>query len=148
MKVKEIKADRWVTRWPHVRIDLFRNIEEMDTLVMAALNELAFEAVRRYGWGHIINSDFRPGDTGQHGSGMAVDFVFFEKNIGDVPVIDQFVFTVGFGKFRRVGFYPHWIAQGLHGDMKDETLYWWRGKTGNYEYGRSPAEILTWKIPV
>ncbi|MDO9548161.1 MAG: hypothetical protein Q7J65_04250 [Candidatus Marinimicrobia bacterium] len=132
-------------RWPHVRLDLFGDINEMDNRVMDALNELSFEAVRRYAWNHTINSDFRAGDTGQHGAGMAIDFVFFEKKPGDVPVIDQFIFTVGYGRFRRVGLYPHWKNPGLHGDVKDETLYWWRDKAGKYHYGQTPAEILTWK---
>ena len=145
MKVKEIKSADWVFRWPHIRLDLFADIGEMDTRVMDALNALFYEAVRRHTWNHTINSDFRAGDTGQHGLGMAIDFVFFEKKPGDVPVINQFVFTVGFGMFRRVGLYPYWNAPGLHGDLKDGILYWWRDRAGKYNYGQTPADILTWK---
>mgnify|MGYP001615462619 CR=1 FL=1 len=145
MKCKEITTADWVIRWPHVRLDLFVDIGNMDTRVKDALNELSYEAVKRYSWNHTINSDYRADDTGQHGLGLAVDFVFFEKKPGDVLVIDQFVFAVGFGTFRRVGFYPHWKAPGLHSDVKDETLYWWQDKKKIYHYGHSPAEILTWE---
>ena len=147
MKVKELTDRNIVDQFSHVRIDMFKNIGEMDVLVLKALNDLAKEAEARYNWLHVINSDYRPNDDGQHGIGNAIDFVFFKKKPGDVPVIDQFIFVVGFGAFRRVGLYPHWNAPGLHGDIKDETLYWWQDKTGKYLYGYSPAEIITWRVP-
>ncbi len=145
MKVKEISIDDRVKRWYEIRLDQFDNLDEMETKILDVFQALCLEAERRYSWMHTINSDYREGDSGQHGSGNAIDFVFYYKKLGDVKVIDQFIFAVGFSKFKRIGFYPHWFSPGLHCDLKDETLYWWQDKNKIYHYGKSPSELLTWK---
>ena len=143
--VSDIDAALWADRWPQVRIDQFTDIGNMDTSTLDALNPLCDEAERRHGWTHRINSDYRAGDTGQHGKGLAVDPVFYIDTPGDVAVLDQFIFAVGMGLFRRVGFYPFWNSPGLHVDLKDETLYWWRDKANKYHYSLTPGGLLTWR---
>lgn len=144
---RDVDVSEWPLRWPQVRVDQFSNIDMMRVKVLDALNSLCDEAETRHGWTHRINSDYR-GDarpTSQHRKGNAVDVVFYLDSPGDVPVIDQYILSVGYGKFRRVGFYPFWNSPGLHLDMKDQTLYWWRDNDNDYHYSKTPSGLLTWR---
>jgi|GEM_PF-6008217 len=142
MKVSEISEDEWVNRWPQVRLDQFKNIGQMETAQMNALNSLCHDTNQKYGWTHRINSDFRPGDPGEHGKGEATDIVFFLNKLGDVPILEQFKFTCESNLFRRVGFYPFWNAPGLHVDIKNQTLYWYRDKAEIYHYKTDWREFV------
>jgi len=144
MKVGDIPEVEWAARWPHVRLDEFNSLPEMEVGVMNALNTLCYDAECTLSWRHRINDDYRATGDGQHRIGNAVDVVFYLQSPGDVGVLDQFLFALGRSTFRRVGFYPFWNAPGLHLDMKNETLYWWRDKSLTYHYGRTPGKLLTW----
>lgn len=144
-RVSDIEPSRWPVRWPQVRLDQFVDLNKMQVSTMDALNALCDIAESKHGWTHHINSGYREGDTGQHGFGLAVDVVFYHLVAGDTSPIDQFVFAVGTGLFRRVGFYLDWKSPGLHLDLKNETLCWFHDTRG-YHYGKSPAGILTARV--
>lgn len=131
-----------VQRWPQVRLDQFRALDQMRPALMDALNMLAGLAMTRHNWSHRINSDYREGDRGEHGNGNAVDIVFYLKAPGDVPVREQFEFAVGTRLFRRVGAYPYWNAPGLHLDLRPAKLFWWRDEKKQYHYAVDSTETM------
>ncbi len=136
-----------IDRWGNIVFNdiLLESISFMDVPTMDLFNDFCKLAMFQNDWSHKINSAYREGDSGQHGFGKAIDPVFYFKKLGDVPVIDQFIFAYSFSKFKRIGFYPFWNAPGLHLDTKDEKLYWWQGKDKIYHYGKIASEILKWK---
>lgn len=130
-----------VQRWPQVRLDQFHDIDHMNVQLMDALNTLSALAMTQHNWRHRINSDYRAGDSGQHGKGNAVDIVFYLTHPGDVDVWEQFDFAESSRLFMRIGVYPYWNSPGLHLDMKSERLYWIRDKRGLYKYAMTPDEV-------
>lgn len=68
----------------------------------------------------IIHSDFRSGDKGQHGKGLAVDI-----HIKDMHVIDQFLCAEKSGLFTGIGVYPNWFNPGLHLDIRSGNNARW-----------------------
>ena len=143
--VGDIQEYEWVDRWPQVRLDEFNHIEFMTIETLDIFNSLCNEAEFKKGWTHRVNSDFRDGNTGQHGLGKAIDPVFYNNTPGDVKVIDQFIFALS-SKFNRVGFCPYWRTPGLHLDTKKQTLFWWRDEDKIYHYGYKPSDILKWTV--
>ncbi len=141
MTAHDIPETEWVARWPQVRLDQFKGLDHMQIALMDALNTLCARAMTRNNWRHRINSDYREGDTGQHGRGNAVDLVFFQVTPGDVDEWEQFDFAVKSRLFLRIGIYPHWNAPGIHVDMKPARLYWLRTAKGVYRYAMTPGEL-------
>ena len=143
--VKEINSELWVHKWPHVRLDMFNNIEMMSVETMDLFNKMCEEAMFTKNWQHIINSDYRKGDTGFHGKGEAIDTVFYIAEPGDVNLIEQLIFALRFN-FGGVGFYPYWNTPGLHIDTRAwevcRALWWYDGK--NYHRGDVLFEKLKW----
>jgi len=146
--VKSIPPEDWPKRWPQVHFDEFNDIDNMRTVCMDAFNDLCDKAMRKHDWTYGVNDDFRPGGraTGQHHIGNAIDAVFFRKKRNDVPVWEQFTFAVDSHIFTRVGFYPFWNSPGLHLDLKNETLYWYRNKSGLYVYAHTPDELKDYAL--
>ena len=68
----------------------------------------------------IIHSDYRPGDTGQHGKGLAIDF-----HVKGMNLMDQFLFAERTNLFTGIGVYPDWNNQGLHCDIRTEAKSRW-----------------------
>ena len=75
----------------------------------------------------IIHSDYRPGDSGQHGLGNAVDI-----HVKGMNVVDQYLLAEKTGLFNGIGVYPNWNNPGLHLDVR-------KG---------SPARWGCWQVPI
>ncbi len=132
---KEIGIVERVNRWPHVRLDQFRDIDMMTTDTLDLLNEMCQDAMFQEEWTHRINSDYRQGDAGQHGRGRAVDLVFFRTRPGDLDVWEQYKFALKY-PWGAVGAYPFWGAPGIHVDSRkrvnDRLATWWRDAQNIY----------------
>lgn len=141
----ELPVGEQVWRWPEVRLDQFKDIGGMIIETMDLFNQMCHYAERNRKWYHRINSDYRAGDTGQHGLGKAIDSVFYKKKPGDVPLMEQVLLALRFG-WTGVGFYPYWIAPGIHTDTRELTIpyraIWWRDKDNTYHRGDEFAEKI------
>lgn len=106
---------------------------------------LMLDSMREHEKGIIItiNSDYRPGDPGYHGKGMAVDCVIRNTQTKDpLPIIKQFIMASRYF-WSAIGFYPYWNEPGLHLDTRPMTRFarratWWRDRDGR------DHSILTW----
>lgn len=143
MKAGVLETHEQVARWPQVRLDQIKRLDMMDVEFMDSLNRLCDVAMRRNGWTHRINSDYRSdGRSGSmHRIGKAADIVFFHEKPGDVDVWEQYDFAVGSKIMMRVGSYPHWHTPGLHVDIKPARLYWVLDGTGIYRYALDPEGV-------
>lgn len=91
---------------------------------------IALDALREYvDKPIIIHSDYRPGDSGQHGKGLAVDI-----HIKNMHVIDQFLCAERMGLFKGIGVYPRWNNPGLHLDVRE-------GKSARWGCWQSPIYV-------
>ena len=145
----EIPPDQWVRRWPHVRFDQLMDgdrIAHMDLDTMNLFERMCRAAQERRGWLHRVNSSYREGDSGQHGSGRALDVVFYMHVPGDIDVMEQLVFALRF-HWGGIGFYPYWNAPGIHIDTRNDNNkmreIWWRDEAGTYHPGDMFAHALT-----
>jgi len=133
-----------IDRWPHIHIDQFNKIEKMQPETLDEFNRMCKDALDFWGWTHRINSDYRKGDTGQHGKGRAIDVIFHKERLGDVSEIEQFIFALKY-KWTAIGAYPYWNTPGLHVDTRPERrLFWWRDKKKKYHYTFNYKDILKW----
>lgn len=78
------------------------------------------------------HSDYRPGDSGQHGLGKAVDI-----HIEGLHVIDQYFLAEKSGLFTGIGVYPYWNNPGIHLDIRTLSAgqagsRWLRNAAGIY----------------
>ena len=106
----------------------FKRPSKLDPLLIYSIDKLRELAGRPI----IINSDYREGDTGQHGQGKAIDLV-----IKDMHVIDQFLLAEKSRLFAGIGIYPFWNRAGLHVDIRDlkpnqAAARWLRDERGIY----------------
>lgn len=84
----------------------------------------------------LVTSAFRPGDTGEHGKGLAIDII-----VEGVPLLDVYLTAERFA-FTGIGIYPSWTnaekhkVGGLHLDMRTGDPARWMGlgsgKTQSY----------------
>jgi len=44
-------------------------------------------------------------------------------------------------RFGAIGAYPYWNQPGLHIDMREDNVYWYRDKKGKYHYEFCPLDI-------
>ena len=91
----------------------FKHPEKMEPLLIYSLDKLRKQA----GSPIIVNSDYREGDSGQHGQGKAVDIV-----ISGMSVVDQFLLAEKSRMFSGIGIYPFWNRPGLHLDIRELPL--------------------------
>lgn len=75
----------------------------------------------------IITSGYRPGDTGQHGQGLAADLV-----CSDLELLDFYLLAERMTEFNGIGVYPTWTdgikkTGGLHVDMRPGAPARWMG---------------------
>ena len=78
-----------------------------------------------------VHSDYRPGDSGCHGKGDAVDI-----HAKDINIIDLYLLAEKSGLFSGIGIYPSWNNPGLHLDVRSgEPARWgaWQ-KAKPYNY--------------
>ena len=106
----------------------FQHPEQLDPLLIYSIDALRDAAGRSI----KINSDYRPGDPGQHGLGRAVDIV-----ISGLHVVDQFLLAEKTRLFAGIGIYPHWNRPGIHVDIRtlqphEPGARWARDIAGNY----------------
>ena len=126
------------TDWSKVRFfkpSEFSHPDNLDPLLVYSLDALRQAAGRSI----KINSDYRPGDPGQHGLGRAVDII-----ISGLHVVDQFLLAEKTRLFSGIGIYPHWNRPGIHVDIRTLTPHepgarWARDAAGIYV-------PLTWKF--
>ena len=149
MRVKDIPQEQWVTRWHHIDLSSFNNLEEMKIITMNQLELMCDYASKSNDWKHIIFSDYREGGTSQHALGLAIDLFFYRKNINDVSVLEQFIFALRFN-WRGVGFYPYnKKTPAIHCDMRTGSGFekrkalWWRDDKGHYHNGELLRTHLT-----
>ena len=117
--------------WTKVRFfkpSEFQYPDKVDPLLIYSLDALRAAAGRPI----TINSDYRPGDKGQHGTGRAVDIV-----IRGLHVVDQFLLAEKTRLFAGIGIYPHWNTPGIHVDIRplqphEQGARWARDKDGKY----------------
>ena len=119
----------------HFEPSEFEHPDKVDPLLIYSLDALREAAGRPI----KINSDFRPGDKGQHGAGRAVDIV-----IKGLHVVDQFLIAEKTRLFAGIGTYPYWNTPGIHVDIRplqphEQGARWARDKAGFYV-------PLTWKV--
>lgn len=108
-----------------------------------------FEVFNRFrqwtGYPTLITSAYRPGDSGAHGQGLALDFIMFSKwKEAVVPPWEQWRLATTW-PFWGVGIYFDWHywlngqqqpAVGLHVDFKQSgsrPLRWLRVEDDNYD---------------
>jgi hypothetical protein len=125
--------------WPRIKRIENINLPKMDFHFIGALQRLADYVDRDI----LIN---RGAATSGHSSRSqhykvpceCADFV-----IEDFPLDDAFRIAALFegGIFRAVGAYPFWNTPGLHVDMREEPVYWYRKQDGEYYYSVHSAEI-------
>ena len=119
------------TDWNKVRFfkrSEFSAPDQLDPLLvysLDALRDAAGKAIK-------INSDYRPGDPGQHGLGKAADIV-----IDGFSVIDQFLLAEKTRLFAGIGIYPFWNRPGIHVDIRtlrphEPGARWARNEKGVY----------------
>jgi len=106
----------------------FHDADKLDPLLIYSIDALRDAAGRSI----KINSDYRPGDPGQHGLGRAVDIV-----ISGLHVVDQFLLAEKTRLFSGIGIYPHWNRPGIHVDIRtlqphEPGARWARDIAGNY----------------
>lgn len=85
------------------------------------------EAFARVVGNLVITSGFRPGDTGEHGKGLAADIV----PLRDIKLLDLYLTAERFG-FKGIGVYPSWQLDGkkvggLHLDVRTAAPGRWIG---------------------
>ena len=106
----------------------FHDADKLNPLLIYSLDALRHAAGKPI----KINSDYRPGDPGQHGLGKAVDIV-----IGGLHVVDQFLLAEKTRLFSGIGIYPHWNRPGIHVDIRTLTPHepgarWAKNAAGVY----------------
>lgn len=106
----------------------FRHPDKLEPLLIYSIDRLRELAGKPI----IVNSDYREGDTGQHGQGKAIDLV-----IKGMHVIDQFLLAEKSRLFAGIGIYPFWNRAGLHVDIRDlkpnqSAARWLRDEKGIY----------------
>jgi uncharacterized protein YcbK (DUF882 family) len=112
----------------HFKPSEFTYPDQFDPLLIYSIDALRDAAGRSI----KINSDYRPGDPGQHGLGRAVDIV-----ISGLHVVDQFLLAEKTRLFAGIGIYPHWNRPGIHVDIRtlqphEPGARWARDIAGNY----------------
>lgn len=112
----------------HFKPSEFTRPEKMSALLIYSLDKLRKQA----GSPIIVNSDYREGDSGQHGQGKAVDIV-----ISGMNVVDQFLLAEKSRMFSGIGLYPFWNRPGIHVDVRELQLgepaaRWLRNAAGFY----------------
>ena len=156
VKVKDIPTEEWVSRWHHINLSSFNNLEEMQTVFMDQLEIMCEDASKTNDWKHIIFSDYRETGTGQHPLGLAVDLFFYKNAFNDIDVLEMFIFALRFG-WTGIGFYPYnEKTPAIHCDMRIGEEYeqrkalWWRDNKGNYHNGELLKSHLTteWDMEV
>lgn len=121
----------------HLHETQFTNFDKMDWGTLRLLEQMVKDAHKYHGWNVRINSDYREGDKGNHGKGIAVDLVFYKEKPGDVPLLEQLLFALRY-PWGGIGFYPYWNAPGIHVDSRpteSRREIWWRKKSGEYVAG-------------
>lgn len=116
-----MKVSEWKLKY--FKPSEFQYPEKMDDELLIYLDMLREEVDKPI----IIHSDYRPGDKGQHGLGLAVDI-----HIKDMNVIDQFLCAERTGLFKGIGVYPRWNNPGLHLDIRKGKNARWGCWTTNY----------------
>lgn len=80
-----------------------------------------------------IHSDYREGDSGFHGKGLAVDVHF--QGIG-TPGSKMRLFEIAIVArqmgFKGVGMYPYWNDPGLHLDLRTNPTYWFQDNLSHW----------------
>ena len=120
-----------ITDWSKVlffKPSEFSRPDNLDPLLIYSLDALREAAGRPI----KINSDYRPGDPGQHGLGKAVDIV-----IVGLHVVDQFLLAEKTRLFAGIGIYPFWNRPGIHVDVRtlkphEPAARWARDASGVY----------------
>ena len=112
----------------HFKPSEFTYPDQLDPLLIYSIDALRSAAGRPI----KINSDYRPGDQGQHGIGKAVDVV-----ISGLHVVDQFLLAEKTRLFAGIGIYPFWNRPGIHVDVRslkphEPAARWARNAAGVY----------------
>ena len=106
----------------------FHDADKLNPLLIYSLDALRHAAGKPI----KINSDYRPGDPGQHGLGKAADIV-----ISGFSVVDQFLIAEKTRLFSGIGIYPYWNSPGIHVDIRtlkphEPGARWARNEKGVY----------------
>jgi len=131
---KDLPIQQWVYRWKTIRIDEFKDFENMRIDFLDVFEAMCLYAYNTYKMKHRINSDYRKADSGQHGKGNAIDFVLYKNIPGDTHYMIQYLIASRFD-FGGIGYYPFWNTPGCHADGRENRnprAGWWRGKNGKY----------------
>lgn len=121
--------------WPNIVNADKLNLEHMDLKFVALLNEFAGSLNTKF---YMNRGAETTGHSprSQHYKRPCQTADFYSKDIGlDRLFYWAHTFKSKEGKtFGAIGAYPFWNNPGLHIDMREDPVYWYRDRKGKYHY--------------